>query len=155
GGILYPQEKLECNTLGTPSYIATLVDFSRTFSAELEQLKKLNTELGERVNVVRGMRVALRQMEARSSSRDAEEQASKIEHTVLYFERLIAALKVERKQLMDVLISRRDGLEIAVHKTLFPGVSVRFLDREIPVREEKSICQIKAKNDGLAFLTLK
>ncbi len=154
GGMLYPLQLLSCNTLGAPSYIHTEVDFSRRFIDELAELQKINEELGERVNVVRGMRAALRQFEVKTGSPDIEEQVSKINNTVLHFENLIQTLKQNRLQLMKSIVAIRETFRLDVHKSLYPGVSVRFVDKAFPIREEKGPCRIQAKDEGMAYFSL-
>lgn len=155
GGCVCPMQSLECNVLGAPSYIHTEVDFSRRFGNELGELQNINQELGERVNVVRGMRAALRQFEVKSGSPDIEEQVTKINNTVQHFENLIQVLKQRRSQLLKTIVAIRESLVIDVHKTLYPGVSIRFVDQDYPVREEKNLVQIKARDDGIGYFTLR
>lgn len=155
GGLVCPLKYLECNVLGAPSYIHTAVDFSRRFSAELAELIDINQELGERVNVVRGMRAALRQFDSKVGSPDIVEQVTKINNTIAHFEKLMSVLKQSRHQLMETIKSVRETLEINVQKSLFPGVTIRYVDKDIPIREEKGPCRIKAKDETIAFFTVR
>lgn len=155
GGVLCPLKSLDCNVLGAPSYINTAVDFSRRFATELAELININQELGERVNVVRGMRGALRQFDSKVGSPDIVEQVNKINNTIAHFEKLMLILKQSRHQLMETIKSVRETLEINVQKSLFPGVTIRYVDKEIPVREEKGPCRIKAKDESIAFFTVR
>lgn len=155
GGLLCPLKSLDCNVLGAPSYIHTAVDFSRRFATELAELVNINEELGERVNVVRGMRGALRQFDSKTGSPDIVDQVNKINNTIAHYEKLMLILKQSRHQLMETIKSVRETLEINVQKSLFPGVTIRYVDKEIPVREEKGPCRIKAKDESIAFFTVR
>lgn len=154
GGVLYPMDSLDCNVLGAPSYIQTSVDFSRRFSSELAELININEELGERVNVVRGMQAALRQFDSRAGSAEIEEQVKKINNTIAHYFSLVQELKARRLELMETIKSVQETLEINVQKSLFPGVTIRFSDKEIPVRDEKGPCRVKAKDGGLAYFSV-
>lgn len=156
GGNLYPLERLECNVLGAPSYVPVLVDFSRRLDTELGELSSINGELGERVNVIRGMMAALRQFEAKPGCAETEEQIQKIRNTVRHFEELIVDLKARRTALLNTIESIRQGFELVIQRNLFPGVSVRFVGQDNPVRDERGPSRIKAKEkaDTIAYFTL-
>ena len=156
GGIMRPGHLLDCNVLGSPSYGHILVDFSWAVATELAELEGLNEQLGERVRVMRGMLAALRQFEVKSGSPELEEQAQKIRNTIQHFETLVAELKQRRKALLQNIENVRQGFEVRVERNLYPGVSVRFIKQENPVRDERGGCRLKAKptTDILGYFNL-
>ncbi|MBA57083.1 MAG: hypothetical protein CMK89_21765 [Pseudomonadales bacterium] len=154
GGIIRPLQNLHCNTLGGPSYIPTLVDFSNRFSEQLVTLGSIGEELGERLNVVRGMKEALRSIEKQNTDKDTSEQVSKISNTIVHFENLIKELKERRQTLIAEVSAISESLEVLVEKALFPGVQFTFIQKSFPVKQERDGCRIKTKDDNLAFYTL-
>ena len=154
GGVIRPLQKLHCNTLGGPSYIPTLVDFSNRFSEQLVELGTITAELGERLNVIRGMKEALRPIQKQSSDRDAAEQITKISNTIVHFENLVKQLKERRQVLIDEVTAISETLEVVVEKALFPGVQLTFIQKSLPIKQERDGCRIKPKDDSLAFYTL-
>ena len=154
GGVIRPLLKLHCNTLGGPSYIPTLVDFSNRFSEQLVELGTISAELGERLNVIRGMKEALRAIEKQNADRDATEQVTKISNTIAHFESLVKQLKDRRQTLIDEVSGISESLEVVVEKALFPGVQITFIQKSLPVKQERDGCRIKTKEDSLAFYTL-
>lgn len=154
GGVVRPLSSLSCNTLGGPSYIPTQVDFSARFSEQLTELASLREDIGERLNVVRGMREALRRIEDKSAGADVAEQVAKITNTVTHFESIIKELKARRLCLIDEVNRIVETLEITVQRALFPGVQVVFVQNSVPVKQERDGCRIKAKDDGITYYTL-
>ena len=154
GGTIRPANRLSCNTLGGPSYIATEVDFSNRFSEQLTELNSIKVDMGERLNVVRGMKEALRQMEAKTAAGEAGEQAKKVSNTISHFETVLSELKDRRKALIEEIEATVGTLEVAVEKALFPGVQITFVQNAIPVKQERDGCRIKAKDDGITFYTI-
>lgn len=154
GGVIRPLNSLSCNTLGGPSYIPTLVDFSARFSSQLEDLSALREELGERLNVIRGMKEALRRIEDKAAGGDVAEQVAKISNTIAHFNGLVAEGKERRAQLLEEIDRIVEGLEIRVEKALFPGVQITFTQNPIPVKQERSGSRIKSKDDGITYYTL-
>lgn len=154
GGVMQPQTTLTCNSLGAPSYIGTKVDFSTRFAGQLQELKGLNKELGERINVVRGMNTALAQIENKTSCSDASEQVTKISNTIEHFQSVISELKEKRKCLIQEMEAIKEQFEVVVKRNLYPGVEIQFIQKLLPIKQEKNSCKIKAKDDGLVFFTV-
>ncbi|RLT88911.1 MULTISPECIES: DUF342 domain-containing protein [unclassified Ketobacter] len=150
GGIIRPACRLSCNTLGGPSYIPTDVDFSNRFSEQMADLESIRAELGERLNVVRGMKEALRQIKDRTGS-DAGEQVAKISNTIAHFEGILSDLKQRREAILEAVNAIVETLEISVEKAVFPGVQITFIQNPIPVKQERDGCRIKAKGDGITY----
>lgn len=154
GGVVRPLNSLSCNTLGGPSYIPTMVDFSSRFSVQLTELSDIREDMGERLNVIRGMKEALRRIEDKSEGGDVAEQISKIANTVAHFEAVIKELKAKRASIIEEVSRIVDNLEVTVQKALFPGVQVTFVQNAVPVKQERDGCRIKAKDDGITYFTL-
>lgn len=154
GGIVRPMQKLHCNTLGGPSYIPTLVDFSDRCSEQLTEFVAIREELSERANVIQGMREALQSIESQNADKDVREQVSKISNTIAHFENLVKELKTRRQVLIEEVKAIAESLEVVVEKALFPGVQLTFLQKTIPVKQERDGCKIKAKDDGITYYTL-
>ena len=154
GGTIRPINRLSCNTLGGPSYIATDVDFSNRFSEQLTELNSIKEDIGERLNVVRGMKEALRQMKGKDASGEVGEQAKKISNTIAHFDGVLRELKERRQALIDEVSAAVETLEITVGKALFPGVQVIFVQKTIPVKQERDGCRIKAQGDGITYYSI-
>lgn len=154
GGLLQPKQKLLCNTLGGPSYIHTKVDFSTRLDSQLRELKQVNDELVERINVARGMNAALRDIENKTSSKEAMEQAQKITNTIKHFQGLVSELKEKRKAIQKEIDTVCEEFEVCVKQNLYPGVEIQFVEKVIPVKQEKPCCRLKKKDEGLAFFSL-
>ncbi|MEE2731750.1 MAG: FapA family protein [Pseudomonadota bacterium] len=154
GGIMRPQQQLHCNTLGGPSYIPTEVDFSGRLAVELTELRELREEIGSRLNVIRGMKEALRPIEKNAANQDAMEQITKISNTIAHFDQLVKELKARSQLLVEQVKSTTETFEVVVERALFPGVQVVFIQQAHPVKQERDGCRIKCKDDALAYFTL-
>ena len=154
GGVIRPLLKLHCNTLGGPSYIPTLVDFSDRFSEQLSDLESMRKEIGDRLNVIRGMKEALRAIESKTTDKDSGEQATKISNTIVHFDGLVKELKEKRQSLIEQVMAEADTLEVVVEKALFPGVQITFIQKPGAVKQERDGCRIKTKDDGITYFTL-
>ncbi len=151
GGVIRPQQKLHCNTLGGPSYIPTSVDFSNRFSEQLDELGSIKSELGERLNVIRGMKEALRPIQNQPQTKETREQKAKINNTIAHFEKLVTGLKERRNELIEEVKALSESLEVIIEKAVFPGVQITFIQNAAPVKQERDGCRIKAKDDGITY----
>lgn len=154
GGLIQPLNSLTCNTLGGPSYIPTRVDFTSRFGTQLSDVNSIYSELSERLNVIRGMKQALNQIENKNVNGEVGEQVEKITNTINHFTQIIAELKQKRAVLIEEIESIKETLEVQVTKALYPGVQVCFVQNDVPIKQERDACRIKAKGDGITFFTL-
>ena len=154
GGCVQPHSRLSCGTLGAPSYVPTHVDFSVAIADQLAHIKSVNEELAERVEVVNGMNQALKGFDAKGGGKEAKKQAEKIINTIKHFQGLISELKQNKKQLVEAITSARDSFEVVASNKLYPGVDVQFVQKVIPIKQERPSCKVMAKGDGITFFTL-
>ncbi|WP_290579330.1 FapA family protein [Ketobacter sp.] len=154
GGIIRPIQRLHCNTLGGPSYIPTEVDFSTRIAEPLTELSTLQEELSSRLNVIRGMKEALRPIEKNAANQDAMDQIRKISNTIAHFENLVVELKRRRQQLIEQVQAISETFEVVVERAVFPGVQLVFIQQALAVKQERDGCRIKCKDDALAYFTL-
>ncbi|MAR93026.1 MAG: hypothetical protein CML06_19445 [Pseudomonadales bacterium] len=155
GGYLRPRSQLVCNTLGSPSYIPTFIDFSHQFSQQLTELTEIRDQLGERLHVIRGMKEALRGFEGQpGSDNDVAEQVRKIRNTISHFEQEVERLKHRRQELIADVTAVAETLEVVVQRDLFPGVEINFLQQWVPVKDERDACRIKMKDKSITYFTL-
>lgn len=154
GGKLLPLQSLECNTLGAPSYIPTDVDFSERFAAELDEISSINDDVTERLKVIRGMQLALQNLEGKAVTAESVEQLHKIQNTVAHFAAQVEELKQRKAAMLEQHREVIASLYVDVHKELYPGVTVSFGDVSDTVKEERKICRIRMKDGGVGYFTL-
>jgi len=154
GGRILPMQSLECNTLGAPSYIPTEVDFRERFASELDEIRAVNDEVTERVKVIRGMQMALQNLEGKKATAEAAEQLQKIHNTIAHFAEEIEKLKQRRARLQKEHAAILEELFVDIHKELYPGVSLSFGEFTETVKEEKKVCRVRVKESRVGYFTL-
>ena len=100
------------------------------------------------------MNTALAQIENKTSCSDASEQVTKISNTIEHFQSVISELKEKRKCLIQEMEAIKEQFEVVVKRNLYPGVEIQFIQKLLPIKQEKNSCKIKAKEDGLVFFTV-
>lgn len=154
GGVLQPRKSLACNNLGAPSYIVTTVTFEALFSEDLHTVAAIDEELADRIKVVIGMEEAYSAIPRNNEIPDLVEQKTKIKNTIIHFKNHIAEQRLEKKKILERIKAKKEELEILVQGNLFPGVNIIFLNRVVPVKEEKKMCKIVPKEEGISYFTL-
>ncbi len=154
GGVLQPRQLLTCNNLGAPSYISTAVTFEALFSEDLHKVAVIDEELADRIKVVMGMEEAYSVIPKANDNPEVVDHITKIKNTITHFKSCIAEQRLEKKKILERIKAKKEELEIVVQGNLFPGVNITFLKRAVPVKEEKKMCKIVSKEEGISYFTL-